>query len=364
MSETKKLGQYSVKYRPVDTDSVIGNEDAKREVESIAEKQDAHAILMYGPSGCGKTTLAKILARRLTNNSKIDIVDKNIGDENGINDVRSLIAQSKYMPNGPRKVFILDEAHALRGQAQSAILKTIEEPEHDRVVWILCTDRPQMLEAPLLNRLYKIGVQKPAQEELAKMLYRVVKHEKLFDFNEKQKKRICLEIASAADRVPREALQLLHALGKKQNAFSDFKELVIEGIRKNAEQTIDKTALQVLMAFYSDQKPFKERINFLVSQLHEKDLWALSMRLTDIHHHLLNTIGGIRGGPGYYYSKQLESSNSIPELRIAVQVAIRLVELRNTLQQVNTKIEHFILPKLLDLAYEVEAMRNGESKRK
>lgn len=357
MSDKKELKQYSVKYRPRDTDAVIGNEDAKQEIENIVAKQDVHAILMYGPSGCGKTTLAKILAQRLTSH-KIDIVDKNIGDENGINDVRSLIAQSKFMPTGRYKVFILDEVHALKGQAQSAILKTLEEPEHDRVIWILCTDRPQMLEVPLLNRLYKIGVTKPSQEDLAKMLYRVATKEQCFDFNKKQNKRICLEIASAADRVPREALQLLHSLSKKKDSFSDFKDLVVQGIRRGAEQSIDKTALQAIMAMYSQEKTLEERVKFLVHQLYEKDLWALTMRLTDIHHHMLNTAAGIRGGPGYYYSQQVKDGT--PDLRIGIQVAIKLVEIRNSLQQVNTKIEHFILPQLVSLIYLVDKLRKAD----
>jgi len=342
-------------------EQVLGNEGPKQEIEKIIKKKDVHALLMYGPSGCGKTTLAKIAALGLSGGHKADIIEKNIGDQNGINDIRAMIEQSKFLPVGPFKVFILDEVHSLRGPAQSAILKTIEEPEHNRVVWILCTDRPQMLEVPLLNRLHKVGVVKPDQMTLAKHLYKVAQREKAFDFPEKQVKRICEEIALASDRVPREALQLLKSISNKQETFKDFKELVIQGIRRGAEETIDKIALQAIMAFYSPSKSCDERAEFLVNQLYDKDLWALTMRLTDIHHHLMNTIAGIRGGPGYYYKKQLEEHKAIPNLRMATYVAAQLVELRNNLQNVNTKVEHFIVPKLLDIVYGVEE-RYGKRK--
>ena len=347
---SRNFKQLSVKYRPKTTDDFIENEAAKAKVNSIVKKKDVHAILMHGTSGCGKTTLAKILANLLSTPG--DIEDTNVSDKRGIEDVRRMIKDSMYMPSGPFKIFILDEVHALLGQAQSAILKTIEEPEHDRVMWILCTDRPHQLSVPLLNRLYKIKVEKPSQQGLAKYLYRIAKKERAFDFPDDRVKKICLEIAKASDCVPREALQFLKETADSQDSFENFKDLVINGIRKTTETTVDKTAMQILMAFYSNEKSTKDKESFLFTQLNAcGDPWALSIRLCFIHQALMAFVGGVRGGPGYFYHKELVEHNAVPGLKQGVETSLRLVEMQSTLPGINVPPQQYVIPKIMSIFY-------------
>lgn len=348
---SKEFKQWSVKYRPKTLDEVVGSEEAVSKVRRIVDRKDTHAILFYGPSGTGKTTLAKLLARSLTNHES-DIEERNISDERGIDTIRTLVSRSKYKPQGGFRVFILDEVHALLGAAQSAILKTLEEPEHDRVVWILCTDRPHMLDNQLQNRLYKIGVEKPSEKDLAKLLYRVSKKEKAFPkFDQDKVKRLCLEVAKVSDRVPRESLQLLKEISDSQDEFKGFKDLVVRGIRKSIEKNADKLALQVLMAIYSTDKNAKEKSEYLVNQLFDQDIWAVVTRTVDINHSLLNSVAGIRTGVAFYYSKELEGVNAIPTIKQAAKVATKLVQIKSSLTTINASLHHFVIPELVNIIY-------------
>jgi DNA polymerase-3 subunit gamma/tau len=352
---SNKLGQWSVRYRPKSLDDFIDNETAVSKAKGIIEKKNTHAVLFTGDTGCGKTTLARIVARGLTSNDS-DIIEKNISSEGGIGDVRDLIKASQYQPVGDFKVFILDEVHALKGPAQSAILKTIEEPEHDRVVWFLCTNRATMLGPELLNRLYKIQVHKPSEQNLSKLLYRISKKEKLFsNYDKKKKQRICKEISKASELVPREALQILQEVSNIEGEFDSFKELVVEGIRNRSEGSIDKVAMMVLMAIYSTEKSAKEKAEFMVNKLFDQDLWALTMRLCDIHMHIMNYVAGIRGGPAYYYIKELQPRKAVPDnLHTMAKVGSKLATIRNGLFNLNTNMQNYVVPELVNIVFECD----------
>jgi len=351
---SKNFKQWSVKYRPSTIDDVLENDSAKSDVRNILEKKDTHAILCFGESGTGKTTIAKILASGLTKVEQ-DITFENIGSEKGVEKVREMIRASQFLPRGANRVFILDEVHALLGQAQSAILTNVEEPAHDRIVWILCTNKHHLLQSELLNRLYKIQVTKPSLEGLSKYLYKIAYKEKAFNFDKEKTQRLCKEVAIASDRVPREALQLLQTVANQQGSYSNFKELVIQGIRRRTDETIDKTALQVIMAMYSDKKSADERAAYLASQLQDKDLWGLVDRLVFIHHGLLNHCAGIRVPAVYYYSKELESQNGMPpSLRVAARMSEELMQIKNALPTINSGIQNYVVPALINLLYKLD----------
>ena len=256
-------------------------------------------------------------------------------------------------PKGSTEHILVHNCHALLGQSQSTILKTLEEPEHEQVVWILCTNRHTMLTPEFLNRLYKIGVEKPSEKSLASLLYKVTKKEKAFTrFDEKKRKRICLEVAKISDRVPREALQILQEIHDSEAEYTSFKDLVITGIKQVAEKGIDALAMQVLMAIYSPDKSANEKAQFLVHQLFEKDMWALTIRLCTIHQHLFNYVAGIRGGPAYYYVKELQPHNAVTaNLRLLADVGSKLVEIRNNLQTLNANPPEYVVPALVNIVY-------------
>src|ERR1700756_812699 len=114
------MGQYNIDFRPGSLDKLIGyTED---EINNIAEAvADATTVLIYGETGTGKTTLALALAERITDPASIH--EANAGADGGIDDVRKLINMaSRRTLSGKRRVFIIDEVHALSRQAMNALL--------------------------------------------------------------------------------------------------------------------------------------------------------------------------------------------------------------------------------------------------
>ena len=131
-----------------------------------------HAYLFCGTRGTGKTSTAKVFSRVLTclnpkgadaceecpaciasrDEATMDIIEMDAASNRGINDIRAIRDGVSYPPQmGKRKIYIIDEVHALSQDAFNALLKTLEEPPA-HVVFILATTEPQKLPATILSR--------------------------------------------------------------------------------------------------------------------------------------------------------------------------------------------------------------------
>lgn len=343
--------QWSVKYRPTTLEQVIGNADAVSRTKTFLRKRNAHAILYHGRSGCGKSTLARIAANVLSEGTKADVVEFNIGSARGIDDIRTLVDQTKYLPKNACRVFILEEVHALTAQAKSALLRPIEDPAHDKVVFILCTDRPWQLDTQILNRTLQIGVDVPTEEELGSFLAEVVSNEKAFPkYSQKAISRICKEIAHVSDYVPRSSLQLLQAAASSYEKFADAKDLIVNSIRRTESATIDKAALLVIGCLYSSQKSLPERVTLLTKLATAHDSMALLNRIMYIHHALFLEACGNGPPAAYYFVKELKPIGGIPSVSRSTKTALILASLKNTLVNVNLDPAQLIIPTLVDVA--------------
>ena len=117
----------------------------------------AQAINCLSPKGEGESrdscgTCAA--CTRIARGTHPDVVIVEPGDTGSISvdQVRNVIDRAGYKPfEGRRRVVILDEADAMAAHAQSALLKTLEEPPPSSV-FILVTARPDMLLATVQSR--------------------------------------------------------------------------------------------------------------------------------------------------------------------------------------------------------------------
>ena len=167
------------KHRPETFDQVFGQGTVCAQLAKAVAKRDVpHAVLFTGPSGCGKTTLARILRRQI-GCGDADFTEANCAKERGIDLVRSITRRIGLAPiDGRCRVWLLDEAHQLTGDAQSAILKELEDqPKH--AYFMLCTTHPQKLIKTIRTRCTEYAIKPLAAAELAKALATVAEAEGL-----------------------------------------------------------------------------------------------------------------------------------------------------------------------------------------
>ena len=223
MAETLYL-----KWRPRTFSDVVGQEN----VVDVLKNQSAtgnfsHAYLFTGTRGTGKTTCARILAKAVNCQNKIDgdpcgecevcrgiedgdyldVIEMDAASNNGIDDMRDLKEKSVYNPSsGGYKVYIIDEVHMLSTSAFNGFLKLLEEPP-EHVIFILATTDVQKLPATIISRCQRFDFKRIREEDIAARCLYVAEAEGIDLTPDGAKK-----IASLSDGAMRNALSALEQL--------------------------------------------------------------------------------------------------------------------------------------------------------
>jgi len=162
------------KYRPRKFGEIAGHIEIVTSMrKAMLDKDRAQVYLLAGSTGTGKTSMARIMSMSvncdnvsenadpclvcesckavLTGNC-VDIMELNAADTRGINDIRSLIRNMPMLPMMlDYKVIILDEAHQLTKEAQTSLLKVLEDaPKH--IIIILCSTHAKSILPAVRNR--------------------------------------------------------------------------------------------------------------------------------------------------------------------------------------------------------------------
>ncbi len=186
------------KYRPQDFTQVIGQDAVVTTLgNAITHARLHHAYLFCGARGVGKTSMARIFAKSIncekgptltpcqicdhcqaiTRGSSMDVIEIDGASNTGVDNIRELREQVKYVPNDSRyKIYIIDEVHMLSTSAFNALLKTLEEPPA-HVIFVFATTEPHKLPITILSRCQRYDFRKVSTPILLKHLKTILKSE-------------------------------------------------------------------------------------------------------------------------------------------------------------------------------------------
>ncbi|HEX2800083.1 MAG TPA: DNA polymerase III subunit gamma/tau, partial [Thermoanaerobaculia bacterium] len=190
MSDAPAYVPLARKWRPRTFAEVVGQDEIVRALtNAVSADRLAHAYLFSGPRGVGKTTTARLLAAAVNCSSSdrptatpcgtcascvevfegrsLDTLEIDGATHGKVDQARDLIEVVAYAPSRDRrKVFIVDEVHAISSAAFQALLKTLEEPP-SHAVFILATTERHKIPATILSRCQRFDFRRLTDDEVA-----------------------------------------------------------------------------------------------------------------------------------------------------------------------------------------------------
>jgi DNA polymerase-3 subunit gamma/tau len=190
VSDSQAYVPLARKWRPRTFADVVGQEEIVRALtNAVTADRLAHAYLFSGPRGVGKTTTARLLAAAINCNTSdrptatpcgtcasclevlegrsLDTLEIDGATHGKVDQARDLIEIVSYAPSRDRrKVFIIDEVHAISSAAFQALLKTLEEPP-SHAVFILATTERHKIPATILSRCQRFDFRRLTDDEVA-----------------------------------------------------------------------------------------------------------------------------------------------------------------------------------------------------
>ncbi|MEO0138470.1 MAG: DNA polymerase III subunit gamma/tau [candidate division WOR-3 bacterium] len=287
------------KYRPKDFSEVVGQELIVRVLmRALDKKEIPHSILLAGPRGIGKTTIARLFAKGLNcelgptskpcnrcrfcnefNEGKSpDIIEIDAASNRGIENIREIQNQARFLPLARYKVYIIDEAHMLTNEAFNSLLKILEEPP-PYIVFILATTEPNKIPATVMSRLQKFALKPHSTSAIVSRLKQVCSKEGIFATDQALRM-----IAQRSEGSLRDALVLLEQaaifsdkhitedevsqmLGVVPNErYSQLLEDISKGDFKSAISKVDK-----ILEEFSPQEFASGFVKFLEESLLRRD---------------------------------------------------------------------------------------------
>ncbi len=232
--------------------------------KSVASGRISHAYLFYGPEGIGKELSAKNFAKLLNcrtpeKGDACDFCEDCVGIEKKrhpdliwlrpqgparvipiekIRDFQKAVSLKPY--TGRWKIGIFPEAHTLKRDAASALLKTLEEPPKHTIL-ILVTARPEILLPTIVSRCQAIRFSPMSREKLKGVL------KKEYSLNSREAETLSrltegrLGQAVKALREDRlsELTEMHSFLGKRERGYWSMVSGLLDTVERSVKRTED-----------------------------------------------------------------------------------------------------------------------------
>ena len=175
------------KSRPQVFSQVVGQQAIVQTLQNgLRQGRIPHALIFSGIRGTGKTTLARIMAKALNceqgpaaepcdsckscqeikNGSSVDLHEVDGASNRGIQEIRELKENIRFMPTSSRyKIIIIDEVHMLTTEAFNALLKTLEEPP-EHVYFMFATTELHKVPVTILSRCQRYELKRVPRKDL------------------------------------------------------------------------------------------------------------------------------------------------------------------------------------------------------
>lgn len=162
------------KYRPRQIDDVIIDDKTREKFRSYIDQKTIPHLLFHGTAGLGKTTVAKILAKQITE----DCLYINASDDNNAETIRIRVKDFCYTLGFSNniKIVILDEFDGMTDVAMR-MLRNIMEEFSARCRFILTCNNVSKVIAPIRSRCQEFEFGTPAMVDIAKRCFKILKEE-------------------------------------------------------------------------------------------------------------------------------------------------------------------------------------------
>ncbi len=158
---------------------IIGHEKQKALLQRIVKRGNIpHALLFSGPEKTGKKKIALEFAKMIfKEDSDADLIENpdffmvsSSGREIKIEQIRELQEKLSLKPYSHYfKIGIIDDAHLMKREVQSAFLNSLEEPRGNSIL-ILVTPYPYMLLGTIRSRLQELKFSLVSREDIEERL--------------------------------------------------------------------------------------------------------------------------------------------------------------------------------------------------
>ena len=186
----KKSTPWVEKYRPEQFDNIVLEENNKKILLNMIEKNRFSNLLFYGPPGTGKTTtiinLIKEYQKKYNQDHKELMIHLNASDERGIDIIRNNLfsfTTSGGLFHKGVKFVILDEVDYMTKNAHQA-LKYLMQINTNKIIFCLICNYVSRIDISLQNECIRICFNKLPDKKIMEFLKNIVQKEKLNITNE------------------------------------------------------------------------------------------------------------------------------------------------------------------------------------